>query len=464
MAKGSRVIAWLLIYGTIGWLLAQRGVPVPQLFERDMVVALTRPFQRERVMPPPLPQTYPTDELATLLALPPPSPDDESPVEPVHGSWQSFLWQLRELRDGERDKVRVIHLGDSELVADGTSSAIREELSKRFGFGGHGFSLAMQPLPWYQREHWRHRKGRGFTVYSYPHGQLDDGEYGPGGVAFDGPPGSRAWVSARHPHDGGCTLQFYYAYRGRGGAVRLYADGKVIGQIDTDRWRHGIGRYEQRFASCPSDLEVLTEQASTRIYGWSIEYDQPGIVWSSLGVISAQLPQLAHYDENHLRESLSALEPDLVVFTFGLNLAAARWPPGTEYRDQAERMMTRVRNATGGAPCLVTSPYPVGYPSEKGYNPESNAAQVLTEFQREAAERVGCVFIDRFRLSGGVTAARRWVAAHPKILSGDYQHLTLEGGRRMGRAIAGVILASFANQRRDHRVDFALERQSKEAL
>ena len=104
----------------------------------------------------------------------------------------------------------------------------------------------------------------------------------------------------------------------------------------------------------------------------------------------------------------------------------------------------RLRSAAGDAACLVTSPYPVGFPKPDGsFNPESQSARIVTEHQRAAAEASGCVFLDRFALSGGRSASRRWVSAHPRILSGDYQHLTKHGGELMGRAVAKVILASF---------------------
>lgn len=468
MVKGYRVVLWLCAYVLFASVLqGHASHTLPVLVDRQTVAQLAKPFRQPKRGQR---DTVDTDtseavalELAALLAVPAGTAKEGEQV-PEPGTWPAFLWQLRELRDGKRDKVRVIHLGDSELVADGTSSAIRAELAERFGLGGLGFTLAAQPLPWYLRDHWRHRPGSGFRVWSYPMGQLETGRYGPGGVAFEGPPGSRARVTVKHPVAGACKARFYYGYRARGGSVELYADDTVIGKVETSRWEPGTGVYERRFDSCPKDLALLTQGAYTTVFGWSIEYDRPGIVWSSLGVISAQLPQLAHYDGDNLIESLSLLEPDLVVLTFGLNLAAAPWAPHEVYEKNAADMMRRVREATHGVPCLVTSPYPVGYPTADGYAPEANAAEIITGYQRRAAEKVGCVFIDRFRLSGGASAARRWVAAHPKILTGDYQHLTVEGSRRMGRAIAGVILASFDERRRDHAADFALDRQPRGAL
>jgi len=475
--KGAQVILLIAAYTLASWLLRASAWSPPALLSPESMQALARPFKRRPAAPKPGASPRAADllvsprgsSLAGLLAVPTSSAGASAGAtkKAKPGSWEAFLERLGELEAGKRDKVRVIHLGDSELVADGTSGAIRRRLAQRFGLGGLGFSLVANPLPWYQREYWRHHDGVGFTVYSYVYGRQISGMYGPGGVAFDAPPGSHAFVTAKHPVSSACTIKLFYAYLPRGGVIELTLDGTYRASIDTERWRSGIGAWSHSFDSCPRELNLATRKRYTRLYGWSVEYAGRGIIWSSLGVVAARITQLVHYQPQHLREALAALEPDLVVLTFGLNLAALPWPPPPTYRNEALQMMRRVRSAVPNAACLVTGPYPVGYPKKDGsINPEARSAEVVGEYQRAAAEAVGCVFLDRFRLAGGKSAARRWVAAHPKILAGDYQHLTVEGSNRMGRAIAEVLLASYARKGVfASGADFALEsqRQTQEA-
>ncbi len=475
MHKGGQVILLLVAYALASWLLRAQAWAPPALLTPQNTLALARPFnKRLPAAEEPAHKSRSADlllaaprgsSLEGMLAVPARSDAGSASVKQraQPGSWEAFLERLRELEQGKRDKVRVIHLGDSELVADGTSGAIRRRLAERFGLGGLGFSLVANPLPWYQREHWRHRDGIGFTIYSYVYGRQISGMYGPGGVAFDAPPGSHAFVTAKHPVASACTLKLFYAYIPRGGVVELSLDDTHHATIDTARWRAGVGVWTKSFQRCPRELNLATSKRYTRLYGWSVEYAGPGIVWSSLGVVAARLTQLVNYEPQHLREALAVLEPDLVVLTFGLNLAALPWPPPPSYRNEAFQMMRRLRRALPNAACLVTGPYPVGYPKKDGsVNPEARSAEVVGERQRAAAEAVGCVFLDRFRLAGGKSAARRWVAAHPKILAGDYQHLTVEGSNRMGRAIAEVLLASYARKGAfASDADFALDGQRK---
>lgn len=441
MQKGQKVVLWLLVYCIVSWL--GRGLPwsPSPLLAPHRVAELFEPHDPEPLERYALAPRF-TRPVQELIAVPDATAAEIEDERPAPTTWAGFVDKLRELERGERSKVRVIHLGDSELVADGTAGALRRVLAARFGLGGLGFSLPMLPLPWYLREHLTIKEGVGAKSYSYPHGRLRGGMYGPGGVAFDAAAGTHGWVVARHPQPGPCTITLFFAYQPSGGHVHVFGDGRELIDADTSGAER-LGTARKRVTSCPRELELATSKRQTRFFGWSIDYDTRGIVWSNLGVISAQIPQLDHYAPGHLAEAMGALEPDLVVMTYGLNLAASSALPPAQYRFVVEEQIARIRRGTPNAACLVTGPYPVGHArKDSGHNPESKNAAIISERQREAAEAAGCVFLDRFSLAGGARAASRWVAARPKLLSGDYHHLTVEGGERMGRAMAALILAA----------------------
>ncbi len=460
MHKGQKVVLMVLAYCVVSWVGRGHGILPSPLLAPERVAEMLRPKAPE-----------PTGKLAF-------APRFSRPVEELIGvaeanaapqraavsptSWDGFIGKLRALERGERDKVRVIHLGDSELVADGTAGAIRRTLAARFGLGGLGFNLPMLPLPWYLREHLRHREGVGVKSYSYPHGKLVGGMYGPGGVAFDAAPGAHGWVVAEHPVAGPCTLTLFFARQPEGGRVQVLGDGALLIDADTVG-SGGMGASRRAVERCPRELELVTRERQTRFYGWSIEYTEPGIVWSNLGVVSAQLMQLDHFAEGHLEEAMGALEPDLVVLSFGLNLAASSALPPPEYRFVVTDQLRRIRRGAKNAACLVTGPYPVGHPrKDTGHNPEARNAALISALQEEAAKAAGCSFLDRFTLAGGAPTASRWVASRPKLLSGDYCHLTVEGGERMGRALAAVILAAVDDEPVDANL-FRLERALEDA-
>jgi hypothetical protein len=460
MQKGQQVVLWVLAYCIVSWLGRGLGVAPSPLIAPARVAELFTPEPRRADGRFAVAPRF-TRPMQELISVPEATAAEEEPA-PKPTTWDGFVAKLRSLENGGRDKVRVIHLGDSELVADGTAGAMRRILAERFGLGGLGFSLPMLPLPWYLREHLQIKEGVGVRVFSYPHGRLLGGMYGPGGVAFDAAPGAHGWVEATHPVSGPCTIALFFSHQPKGGSIQVIGDGKLVLEASTvGTW--GLGKRAQRADPCPRELELTTTKRQTRVYGWSIEYDQPGIVWSNLGVVSAQIPQLDHFAAGHLAQAMGALSPDLVVLTYGLNIAASPSLPPATYRFVVEDQIRRIREGTPNAACLVTGPYPVGHPrKDTGHNPESRNAGLITEAQREAAQAAGCVFVDRYHLAGGAPTAQRWVATRPKILSGDYHHLTVEGGERMGRALASVILSAVDGAPVDPMM-FRLHRQDGDA-
>jgi hypothetical protein len=446
MRKGQKVVLLLLSYCIVSWLLrGEAWAPTPLLGpERvaDLVPrdALEQPEATVAAAPR---FTRPVEE---LLGVPEATAAEiaKSPTPPPN-SWQGFLEKLRALERGERDKVRAVHWGDSELVADGTAGEIRRVLGERYGLGGLGFSLPMLPLPWYLRDHIRVREGIGVRVSSYVHGRKLEGSYGPGGVAFDVAPGTHAFTTFEHPVPGPCTFEVYFGdvpEPGAVGRVQVRGDGAIVLDAPAAASAGGVGSASGRADPCPREVALETTEANVRVFGWSIEYDRPGVVWSNTGVVAAQVTHLMHYAPGKLEAALAALRPDLVVLTFGLNIASFTTLPPASHRDDVRAVLARVRAALPEAACLVTGPYPVGQPTDDGINPESRNAAIIAREDRAAAEAEGCVFLDRYALAGGAPAARRWVAARPKLLSGDYVHLTVEGADRMGGAIAGLIVAA----------------------
>ncbi|MBI4956726.1 MAG: hypothetical protein HY908_32205 [Myxococcales bacterium] len=465
MGKGLAVIAWVIAFVVTTWALRGVAWAPPALGSPEAFAALARPFtprvpggggELDRVAGSGAGES-PAD-LEALVELPAAQPApgaSAAGAEPLP-SFADFLGRLRALERGERDKVRVAHLGDSELVGDGVSSALRDALSERFGSGGLGFGLAMSPFAWYARRGWEHREGRGFEARSFVFARPGEHGFGPGGVGFVAQgfgasahvrllgPGEIAPLvngpAVPSPVGEPCTLGFHYwAEPGLGAAV-LRLDGVEAARISfaAERARSAVHRLE--LERCPRKLEVeTTGKGPHRVFGWSVERATPGIVWSSLGMISARLVHLENYGDDALAGALAGLEPDLLVVTYCLNFNEHGLP--RDFVATATHALARLRAAAPRAACLVTGPYPVGPPATEHVDlPLRDVVESLDRAEREAALAVGCAYVDRIRLAGGIDAVKRWTAVRPALLSGDYRHLTPEGAERMGRALARVIL------------------------
>jgi lysophospholipase L1-like esterase len=90
------------------------------------------------------------------------------------------------------------------------------------------------------------------------------------------------------------------------------------------------------------------------------------------------------------------------------------------------------------------SPYPIAYAEGDQISPSPSTAR-LARIQRQVAQEQGCAFLDRLALEGGPKMAIRWLNTKPRILSGDYVHLTNQGSEKVGTDVARELLTRLSN-------------------
>jgi hypothetical protein len=362
-------------------------------------------------------------------------------VAAPNAGWDDFRGRLAELEAGQRTKVRVVQLGDSEIAGDWVSRTLRKQFGRRYGEGGPGFALALAPWPWYWREGYVHARPDGFAVRNFVFGHQGDGNYGPGGIGFDSTrKGASATVRLQKPPPGSCEVAFHYGTSADGGDVSVSADGAELDRMPTAGADRTPLVKHYTLKTCPGQLTATALSDKTvRIFGWSVESSRPGIVWSSLGVLSASASHLHHYSRAQLVQALENLRPDLVVVGYGLNLVHSGQAPPRSERALFESLLGEMREGLPEARCLALSPYPIVVSQDGALEP-SAAVSVLARYQREAALQAGCAFLDRERMAGGPSTGLRWLESKPRYLSGDYVHLTEIGSEHMGMQIARVLL------------------------
>jgi len=438
--KGTKVLVFLLLYALATWGAARLGWAEPFVDEATML-SLAAPFRAEEPdsLPPPVissggwiaPEALAPGSSGTATAGAPSAPP---------GSWAAWLAKLQARRNGRHGKLRVLQLGDSELVADGPSREIRARLQEVYGNGGPGFVPVASPVRYYDHGDFNALQARGMYPYRFTQARLDTGDYGPAGIAFQATAGAQGSVELRKALGGACRLRLHYAQKPEGGEVVVRADGAEVLRVATEAsaWEHAVA--EVPSLPCPEVLETAVEGMPARLYGFEVERLEDGIIWSTMGVLGARIDQFANYQQGRLKPALAAMRPDLLVLNFGLNRAAGPWRPPETYPGEALDILKRMRAAVPEAACLVIAPYPCGDPAR---GVPGHVSEGVSIAQRQAATDAGCAFMDRFALAGGGQRIFAWRRTREPLLSGDFTHLTNEGAKRMGQAMADVLLAIF---------------------
>jgi hypothetical protein len=342
--------------------------------------------------------------------------------------------------------TRVLHFGDSLIDTDFVAGTARRLLQKRFGDGGHGFLNVGRPWDWYR--HWdveHHVRGDwSHSVATFT--PAPDHKYGLAGARFR-PRGGIASFGTMTEGDFGrrvSRFEIAYAKRPEGGTIVLKLDGheRRVSTASPDR---GVGYEELRVPDGPHTLELTgARDGEALVYGVVMERDR-GVVYDNLGLNGARVRILAGFDEPTWTDQLRRRGPDLVILGFGLNEAenehfpVGRWP-------ELVTVVERVRRAVPEASCLLVGPPDRVDRSGAGLVSPPVVRRITTP-QREVALEHGCAYFDLQAAMGGEGSAARWARQRPRLVAGDYTHVTPEGAARLGELLVEALTAGLPRVR-----------------
>ena len=363
------------------------------------------------------------------VGVAPPAIDDEK------GALAHFYGRLAELARGTaKDHVRIGVYGDSNMTMDYISGQMRRALASRFGDAGHGYVALGRPWPWYVHQDVRHDVAlKDWRMFATSTNQTSDGFYGFANIAAESAQaGATSWVqTASDAAPIGKTashFDVYFLKRPSGGSFQIKVDGKVERTVSTASADHEAG-FER--IDVPDDhhkLEcVVTGGGKVRLFGVSLEREPAehrfGVQVDGLGVGALNFEQMQHVESKTRVEMLKHRKYDLVVFLLGTNMFAphlhAKW---------VKNVLEDFHAALPDAPVLILSPPDIVL---KGTDEHSDPRIVaLGKQMKQIAEANGAAFWDFRAAMGGDASIKRWVKLG--LASGDYVHLTHDGGALMG--------------------------------
>lgn len=183
-------------------------------------------------------------------------------------------------------------------------------------------------------------------------------------------------------------------------------------------------RLESDFGSAA----VLNRPVTYQTSGLAQETGANGVVYHILGVNGATC---ASFSTPEKIDELVALQPDLVVASFGTNEAHGRNYSVSEHRAAMRHLVESVRKACPEAVFLFTTP-PGAYrkAGRRGYAINPNTPQVV-ETELQFAREQGVAVWDMYHVVGGkARACLNWSAAG--MFQHDKIHFTHEGYKLQG--------------------------------
>jgi lysophospholipase L1-like esterase len=266
--------------------------------------------------------------------------------------------------------------------------------------------------------------------------QTSDGFYGFANIAAESAqPGAVSWVQTAADTapigKTACHFDVYYLKRPAGGAFQIKLDGKVERTVTTTSTDFEAGFERVDVPDAGHKLEcVVSGTGKVRLFGVSLEREPAegkyGVQVDGLGVGALNFEQMQHVNSKTRVEMLQHRKYDLVVFLLGTNMFA----PGLHGK-WVKNVLEDFHTALPDTPVLILSPPDIVLQGSDEHSDPRIVA--LGKQMKKIAADNGAAFWDFREAMGGDASIKRWVKLG--LASGDYVHLTHDGGALMGNRL-----------------------------
>jgi lysophospholipase L1-like esterase len=355
-------------------------------------------------------------------------------------NFNTFFSKLDTLIFKGKGKVNVMQIGGSHIQADIWSDEMRtnfQEFSPNLN-GGRGFlfpyRLAHTNNPYYYKctstGEWE-----GFRNSVTKH------------HATWGTSGITATTS-----DSSATLKFYF--RGDDTPYYDFNSIKIFHDVDSTNYcielisdtcsliriNREIGYTEFVFDHYVDSFELniyreTTDSSSFNLYGISLDNDDPGLVYTSVGVNGASTKSYLRCEL--FTKHLKAINPDLVIFCIGINDAYD--PDFCEfcYENNYDTLVTWIKSVNPNTEFLFVTNNDSYY---KRRYPNKNAL-VARDVMIKLSKKYNSGMWDMFNVMGGLGSIKKW--QNHGFAKKDKIHLTVAGYILMGDLMFSAIIKEY---------------------
>ncbi len=356
---------------------------------------------------------------------------------------QSFYTAIEELINKERQKVNIVHFGDSHIQADYFTGQVRGHFNDEIllGNGGRGYFFPCL---------------------------IAQGGYAPANIS----------VSYRGVWSGCKNVQTYSTCSwGLSGMTSTTSDSTAFFKVDPNSYSNHTYQITRAKVYYPVNnpamysVKVLTpqgsvypcrldahgfaefcfdepvshvifqlykqanEQTSFVLEGVSLENDNFGVQYSAVGVNSASVPSFLKSPK--LEQHLHSLEADLVIISLGTNDAYGLGFDEAGFKVQYAKLIKSIKAASPNASILLTTPGDCALPGGAA-NPSNLKANRAI---KELAQEHNCAVWDLFAVMGGLGSVGKWLKNG--LTAPDQVHFSGKGYRLQGDLLYDALIQDY---------------------
>lgn len=358
----------------------------------------------------------------------------------------SIYEKLYELKTGKRDRVTIVHIGDSHIQADLFSGEMRQSLQLQFGNAGLGTVFPYRTAKSNEPYAYRSSASNNDWVYKrnvFVKDTLPIGLCGYTIATLD----TNASILLTTKDQPGLDYSFnkFTLFHSKGAG---YFDFAVcdelhcqLGYLDATQ-----GDPEVSVLNFPTPmhsfmLDCMPHDSTGKraeIYGMLLENGQPGLLYNTIGVNGAM-----YYSYNrsvYFLEQLAYLKPDLIILSMGTNEGYATNFKSETLNLNMDTLISNLKKVAPGSAFLVTTPGDSFRRTRNGRvkNPDMKEARNTVVNYCTAHQ---LAYWDLYEIMGGYGSMGKWFAAG--LSAKDRVHFSKPGYQLQGDLFYDAFMAGY---------------------
>jgi alginate O-acetyltransferase complex protein AlgI len=390
---------------------------------------------------------------------------------------QRFFKKLSDLQANRRDTVRIVHYGDSLIWGDCYARTMKRRFQKEFGDGGRGIVPPVETSPTALQDYVNKTSPGGFDHYAIRHEFRHGGRFyirpginqlvgftGEGTflrspqseIRIEAPDGAGSWkrvrVFLRGSHNNyhtvsECRVNLDYGTGKSCKILMLGPDNTAIASFDIPPSKKISINFEGSSGGFPSVDAVDVETGS-------------GIVYNTIVRMGIHMAWMNSIPDRFLLP-LRDINPDLLIFQFGINEAASlgAFPEFTKdiLRSQMREWLVKIKRLLPETDIILIGP-PERLKIYQGVLAPMRETLDVRQVQREEAARAGIAFFDTYTNLGGEGQMLKMVGSGLAI--NDYTHFTIRGGDIAADGFFDALMSAYRIKSERPRIDFKIEEKT----
>lgn len=373
---------------------------------------------------------------------------DLNRIEPTSlKSMSTFHRAVDELIAGKRQKINIVHIGDSHIQADFFSDQVRSHFNNEglLGNGGRGYffpcSMAKSNNPFNLKVSYS-----GSWIGCKNIQTSKDCTWGLGGMtartadqtaSFSIDPNSRS--SSKYPITK--VRVYYHVNDPKSFDVRIRSiSGELIEPSVISAEGYAQFELEEAQNSVNFVLEKQYEdQNNFTLEGVSFSNAQKGVQYHAVGVNGATVYSFLKTPK--LAQHLKSLNPDLIIMSLGTNDAYTDRFDGNQFKERFAKLLQRIRAVSPETAIVISTPGDCALPGGRWNMSNKVASQKI----RELAEETNSAVWDLLNIMGGVGSINKWLSKG--LCASDRVHMSGKGYRLQGDLLYDALIQDYVYYR-----------------